>query len=75
MIGLDYIIAAESVMCIQKYLDNNERERKYTLDFVSTRKHLRMYLRSKFEVNELLTNMSGYYVNSIKNGPDYQVTV
>ena len=47
-------------------LDNNEREWKYTLEFFSKRKNLRMYLMSKFDVNELPTNMPCYYVNAIK---------
>ena len=33
MIGLNDIIAAASVMWVQKYIDNNEREWKYTLAF------------------------------------------
>ena len=40
-------------MSVQKYLDNNEWEWKYTLNFFSKRKHLQMYLMSKFDVNEL----------------------
>ena len=38
MISLNDIIAAVSVMWVQKYLDNNEREWKYTLEFFSKRK-------------------------------------
>ena len=66
MISLNDIVAAASVMWVQKYLDNNEREWKYTLEFFSKRKSLRMYLMSKFDVNELPTNMPCYYVNAIK---------
>ena len=50
MISLNDIIAAASVMWVQKYLDNNEREWKYTLDFFSKRKNIRMYLMSKFDI-------------------------
>ena len=53
-------------MWVQKYLDNNEREWKYTLEFFSKKKNLRMYLMSKFDVNELPENMPCYYVNAIK---------
>ena len=40
MISLNDIVAAASVMWVQKYLDNNEREWKYTLEFFSKRKNL-----------------------------------
>ena len=62
MINLEDIITAASIIWIKKYLDNTERDWKHTLEWLSKRKNLRVFLMSNYDVNELPSYMSKYYL-------------
>ena len=61
------IITASSIMWVQKYLDNTEREWKYTLEYFSKKRNLRLFLQSNFDADELPNYVPSYYMNAIKN--------
>ena len=67
MINFTDVITASSIMWVQKYLDNTEREWKYTLEYFSKKRNLRLFLRSNFDADELPNYVRSYYMNGIKN--------
>ena len=67
MINFTDIITASSIMWVQKYLNNTEREWKYTLEYFSKKRNLRLFLRSNFDADELPNYVPSYYINAIKN--------
>ena len=67
MINFTDIITASAIMWVQKYLDITEREWKYTLEYFSKKRNLRLFLRRNFDADELPNYVTSYYMNVIKN--------
>ena len=65
MINFTDIITASSIMWVQKYLDNTLW--KYTFEYFSKKRNLRLLLRSNFDADELPNYVPSYYMNAIKN--------
>ena len=56
-------------MWVQKYLDNTERKWKYTLEYFSKNRNLRLFLQSNFDADELPNYLPSYYMNAMKSWP------
>jgi len=67
MISLGDIIESASIMWIKRYLDDIERDWKYTMAEICNTKHLNILLRSNFNFKELPLGMPEYYRDSLSN--------
>ena len=65
MINFSDVVASSSVTWVKKYFDSTDRDWKYTFEWLSKKRNLRLYPVSNFEVHELPKHMPQYYVNSI----------
>jgi len=68
MTNVSEMIILSSVMCIKKYLDNTDRERKYTIniELLSKTKNLKLFVMSNFDLNELPPSLPEYHSNANK---------
>ena len=67
MVNIKDMITASSVNWIKKYLDNVDRDWKFTFEALSNQSNLNLCLQSNYDIKELDINLPKYYLNSLTN--------
>ena len=67
MIDFNNMIYASSVMWIKRYLDDTDRNWKYTFEHFCNKLNLRIFLQSNFDTRELPKDLPLHYKYSITN--------
>ena len=67
MINFKDVIVSESVMWMKKYLDNVDRDWKFTFERLCNISNINICLRSNYDVSELQNSIPEYYLDSLFN--------
>ena len=67
MVNFKDIITASSIMWIKKYLDNIDRDWKFTFEVLSKQANLNLCIQSNYDSTEFTAELPKYYLISLQN--------